>query len=92
MATGARLRLGRACAATGCPGRGPFRVVLYNGYPGHGDPRHSRIPHIHLSWQHAPAQPFTPAAWVRALTPAQRFDNDPARLGRREVTHADAVR
>ena len=33
-----------ACAASGCPGRGPFRVVLYNGYPGHGDPRHTRPP------------------------------------------------
>lgn len=57
------------CAASGCPGRGPFRVILYNGYPSHGDPRHSRIPHIHLSWQHAPAAPFTAAVWVRTLTP-----------------------
>ena len=47
------------------PGRGPFRVILYNGYPGHGDPRHSRSPHIHVSWQHAPAAPFTRAPWVR---------------------------
>lgn len=58
-----------ACAASGCPGRGPFRVILYNGYPSHGDPRHSRIPHIHVSWQHAPAAPFTAASWVRTLTP-----------------------
>jgi hypothetical protein len=56
-----------ACAAAGCPGRGPFRVILYNGYPGHGDPAHSSIPHLHLSWQHAPAEPFTAAAWVRVL-------------------------
>jgi hypothetical protein len=56
-----------ACAATGCPGRGPFRVILYNGYPGHGDPAHASSPHLHLSWQHAPAEPFTRAAWVRVL-------------------------
>lgn len=57
-----------SCAPSGCPGRGPFRVILYNGYPSHGDPRHSRIPHIHVSWQHAPADPFMPARWVRTLT------------------------
>src|SRR5262249_37193011 len=56
------------CAAQGCPGRGPFRVVLYNGYPGHGDPAHSATPHLHLSWQHAPAAPFTRASSVRVLT------------------------
>jgi hypothetical protein len=54
-----------SCAATGCAGAGPFRVILYNGYPGHGDPRHSDNPHIHLSWQHGPAAPFTRAPWVR---------------------------
>ncbi len=59
-----------ACAAAGCPGAGPFRVVLYNGYPGHGDPRHTRSPHIHLSWQHGPARPFTRAPWVRLVLPA----------------------
>jgi hypothetical protein len=57
-----------ACASAGCPGRGPFRVLLYNGYPGHGDPAHTRTPHIHLSWHHAPARPFTQAPWVRLLT------------------------
>lgn len=57
-----------SCAASGCPGRGPFRVVLYNGYPSHGDPAHSRVPHIHVSWQHASAAPFTAAARVRTLT------------------------
>jgi hypothetical protein len=56
-----------ACAASGCAGRGPFRVVLYNGYPGHGDPAHSTQPHLHLSWQHGPAAPFTRAPWVRRL-------------------------
>lgn len=55
------------CAATGCPGAGPFRVILYNGFPHHGDPRHSDRPHIHLSWQHGPAAPFTPAPWVRVI-------------------------
>ena len=58
-----------ACAATGCRGRGPLRVVLYNGFPGHGDPAHSSTPHLHLSWQHAPAEPFTRARWVRVLIP-----------------------
>jgi hypothetical protein len=56
-----------ACARNGCPGRAPFRVVLYNGYPGHGDPDHSTRPHLHLSWQHGPAAPFTRAPWVRTL-------------------------
>jgi hypothetical protein len=56
-----------SCAATGCPGAGPLRVVLYNGYPGHGDPRHARHPHIHLSWQHGPTARFTPAPWVRTV-------------------------
>jgi hypothetical protein len=60
---------GPSCAANGCAGRGPFRVVLYNGYPGHGDPQHSRTPHLHLSWQHGAAPPFTPAPWVRTLLP-----------------------
>jgi hypothetical protein len=56
-----------ACAASGCPDRGPLRVVLYNGYPGHGDPRHAASPHIHLSWQHGPAAPFSRAPWVRVI-------------------------
>jgi hypothetical protein len=48
--------------------RGPFRVILYNGYPGHGDPAHvGANAHIHFSWQHAPAEPFTPAGWVEAM-------------------------
>ena len=62
-----RLRLEPGVRRAGCAGRGPFRVILYNGYPGHGDPRHSTSPHLHLSWQHAPAAPFTRAAWVRVL-------------------------
>jgi hypothetical protein len=56
-----------ACAAAGCPGVGPFRVILYNGYPGHGDPRHSDRPHIHLSWEHGATAPFTRAPWVRTV-------------------------
>jgi hypothetical protein len=56
-----------ACAASGCAGRGPFRVVLYNGFPGHGDPRFSSQPHLHLSWDHSPARPYTRAAWVRLV-------------------------
>jgi len=54
-----------SCAAGGCSGRGPFRIILYNGYPGHGDPAHTRdAPHLHISWQHAAAAPFTRPAWV----------------------------
>jgi hypothetical protein len=60
-----------ACARTGCAGRGPFRVILYNGYPGHGDPAHVAAAHLHLSWQHAPARPFTRAPWVRVLLPPE---------------------
>lgn len=56
-----------SCAASGCAGRGPFRVVLYNGYPGHGDPGFSHHPHLHLSWNHGPATPFSPAPWVQTL-------------------------
>jgi hypothetical protein len=58
------------CAGTGCADRvgSPMRVVLYNGYPGHGDPAHCRPPgcppHLHLSWSHAPTAPLTPAPWV----------------------------
>jgi hypothetical protein len=59
-----------SCAATGCPGVGPFRVILYNGYPGHGDPRHSDSPHLHVSWQHGPAEPFSRAPWVRVVVGA----------------------
>ena len=70
-----------SCASSGCPGRGPFRVILYNGYPSHGDPRHSRIPHIHVSWQHAPAEPFTPARWVRTLTAPGSSTTSPPRRG-----------
>jgi hypothetical protein len=58
------------CAATGCAGdvRPPLRVVLYNGYSGHGDPEHCRAPacqpHLHVSWAHAPTEPLSPAPWV----------------------------
>ena len=61
------------CAATGCAGdvRPPMRVVLYNGYPGHGDPEHCRAPacppHLHLSWAHGPTEPLSPAPWVAQL-------------------------
>lgn len=72
-----------SCAPSGCSGRGPFRVILYNGYPSHGDPSHSRAPHIHVSWQHAPAAPFTPAPWVRTLAPASSSTTRPPAAGGR---------
>ena len=40
-------------------------------YPGHGDPRFSTRPHLHLSWNRGPAQPFTRAPWVQTLIPSQ---------------------
>ena len=59
------------CARSGCPEAGPFRLVLYNGYPGHGDPQHTDRPHLHLSWRHGPAAPFSRAPWVQTvLVPA----------------------
>jgi hypothetical protein len=68
-----------ACAAIGCAESvtPPMRVVLYNGYPGHGDPAHCRspacAPHLHLSWAHASAEPLTPATWVATLLRQQRL-------------------
>jgi hypothetical protein len=57
----------RSCAASGCANRGPFRVLLYNGFPGHGDPSSTRTPHLHVSWEHGRAEPFAPVPWVRVL-------------------------
>jgi hypothetical protein len=59
-----------ACASTGCAGLlpSPFRFIGYNGYPGHGDPAHvGANAHLHLSWQHTPAAPGSPAARVQTL-------------------------
>ena len=43
-------------------------MIVYNGFPGHGDPQHAGgNAHIHFSWQHASARPFTPASWVEAM-------------------------
>jgi hypothetical protein len=62
-----------SCASTGCAEavKPPMRVVLYNGYAGHGDPAHCPPPtcaaHLHLSWAHAPTEPLTPAPWVETL-------------------------
>jgi hypothetical protein len=56
-----------SCGSTGCAGQltAPMRFIGYNGYPGHGDPDHAGAnAHIHLSWLHAPAAPYTQAAWV----------------------------
>jgi hypothetical protein len=50
--------------------RGLFGLILYNGFPGHRDPAHCGCAgnaHNHLSWRHAPARPFTAAAWVDTL-------------------------
>ncbi|MEA2243275.1 MAG: hypothetical protein QOD24_2831 [Solirubrobacteraceae bacterium] len=60
------------CGATGCAGLlpSPFRFIGYNGYPGHGDPAHAGgNAHLHLSWQHTPAAPGSPAARVQTLLP-----------------------
>lgn len=61
-----------SCGATGCAGQlpSPFRFIGYNGYPGHGDPAHAgAMAHLHLSWQHTPAAPGSPAARVQTLLP-----------------------
>jgi hypothetical protein len=61
-----------SCAASGCAGLAPspFRFIGYNGYPGHGDPAHAGgNAHLHLSWQHTPAAPGSPAARVQTLLP-----------------------
>jgi hypothetical protein len=61
-----------SCAASGCAGMlpSPFRFIGYNGYPLHGDPAHAGAhAHLHLSWQHTPAAPGTPAARVQTLLP-----------------------
>jgi hypothetical protein len=60
------------CGASGCAGQlpSPFRFIGYNGYPGHGDPAHAGAgAHLHLSWQHTPAAPGSPAARVQTLLP-----------------------
>ena len=59
-----------ACGNTGCAGhlRPPMRFIGYNGYPGHGDPAHAGAnAHIHFSWTHAPAAPYTQAPWVEVF-------------------------
>jgi hypothetical protein len=56
-----------SCAVTGCADEldAPMRFIGYNGYPGHGDPAHAGAnAHIHFSWIHAPAAPYTQASWV----------------------------
>ncbi len=44
-----------ACANSGVAGvcelAPAIQAVFYNGYPRHGDPAHSDIPHIHISWK-----------------------------------------
>ncbi|HET8956150.1 MAG TPA: lytic transglycosylase domain-containing protein [Solirubrobacterales bacterium] len=43
------------CGASGtapvCPLAPAIQFVGYNGYPLHGDPRHSSLPHLHVSWK-----------------------------------------
>jgi peptidoglycan hydrolase-like protein with peptidoglycan-binding domain len=61
-----------SCGGSGCVGTldEPFRFIGYNGYPGHGDPAHAGgNAHLHLSWQHTPAAPGSPAARVQTLLP-----------------------
>jgi hypothetical protein len=60
-----------ACGSTGCVGQllPPMRFIGYNGYPGHGDPAHAGAnAHIHFSWLHSAAAPYTQAAWVEVFT------------------------
>lgn len=43
------------CGASGtapvCPLVPAIQFVGYNGYPLHGDPQHSTLPHLHVSWK-----------------------------------------
>jgi len=60
------------CAYTGCAGQlpAPLRFIGWNGYRdgNHGDPAHvGDNAHLHLSWQHTPSLPGTPAARVQTL-------------------------
>ena len=68
-----------SCAATGCADQldAPMRFIGYNGYPGHGDPAHAGAnAHIHFSWIHAPAAPYTQATWVEVFeTAASQIPN-----------------
>jgi hypothetical protein len=86
------MRLARAlgwkpsCAAIGVAptcARPPFRAVLYNGFPEHGDPQHcfpcEGGPHIHLSWMTSASkgQPenrarfgYEPASWIEVFAPS----------------------
>lgn len=68
------------CAATGCAGvmAPPMRFIGYNGYPGHGDPAHAGAnAHIHFSWIHAAAAPYTQAAWVDVFAVPQNSLSGP---------------
>lgn len=60
----------------------PFRAVLYNGAPNHGDPQHCSPcaggPHLHLSWNtsaspgqpdHRPRSTYEPADWIETFSP-----------------------
>jgi hypothetical protein len=60
-----------ACARHGCIGSvaPALRAIFYNGYPGHGDPRHTRSAHGHVWWDAPPysaagLQPPRPAVKV----------------------------
>jgi hypothetical protein len=84
------MRLARAlgwkpsCAAIGVAptcAKPPFRAVLYNDFPNHGDPLHCDPPlcgpHIHLSWmtsaskgqpENRPRYSYDPASWIEVFT------------------------
>jgi hypothetical protein len=52
----------------------PFRWVGYEGDAGHGCGNH-----LHLSWNHAPAAPFTLAEWVEVFPVAPSTTRKPRR-------------
>jgi hypothetical protein len=69
-----------SCGSTGCADRlrPPMRFIGYNGYPGHGDPAHGGAnAHIHFSWIHAAAAPYTPAAWVEVFSTTDQVASIP---------------
>ncbi|HYQ78810.1 MAG TPA: lytic transglycosylase domain-containing protein [Solirubrobacterales bacterium] len=61
------------CGASGtapvCPLVPAIQFVGYNGYPLHGDPQHSSLPHLHVSWKSSgfgscPGVVCGPEEWV----------------------------
>lgn len=87
-----------ACAASGVApacARPPFRAVLYNGFPNHGDPLRcfpcAGGPHLHVSWHTSASSgepenraryAYEPASWIEVFSTAP-ISSDAVRTGGR---------